>query len=118
MSATLSTMASVNDTTSGVSVSATKTVTATGTALDLRILEIGTDEEEVTISTEIGDCGICFIHNLDSTNYVEVGFSTESYPIKILAGQFALMPIAAATASLFFKANTAACDVKFYCHEA
>lgn len=29
------------------------------TALDLRILEIGTSEEEVTISAEIGDCGLC-----------------------------------------------------------
>ncbi len=118
MSATLSTMSSITDTASGVSVTATKTVAATGTALDLRILEIGTSEEEVTISTEIGDCGLCFIQNLDSTNFVEVGFATGVYPIKILAGQFMLIPLAPAIASLFLKADTAACDVKFYVHEA
>ena len=30
----------------------------------------------------------------------------------------AIIPLAAATSSLFLKADTAACDVKFYVHEA
>lgn len=55
---------------------------------------------------------------LDATNFVEVGFATGVYPIKIPAGQFALIPLAAATASLFLMADTDACDVKFYVHEA
>jgi len=118
MSATLNIMATVNDTTGGVSISANKTIATDGTALDLRILEIGTSEEEVTISAEIGDCGLCVIQNLDATNFVEVGFATGVYPIKIPAGQFALIPLAAATASLFLMADTDACDVKFYVHEA
>ena len=115
---TLSVSASISDSTNGVSTSATKSVTTTGSALDVRILEIGTSEEEVTIATEIGDCGIAFIQNLDSTNYVEVGFLTTETQIKIPAGQFALIPLAPATASLFMKANTDACDVKVYFHEA
>ena len=43
---------------------------------------------------------------------------TGVYPIKIPAGQFALIPLAAATTSLFLMADTDACDVKFYVHEA
>lgn len=55
---------------------------------------------------------------LDATNFVEVGFATGVYPIKLLATQFALLPLAAATASLFLKADTAACNVLVYFHEA
>lgn len=118
MSAILNLNASINDITSGVVLSSNKTVTAAGTSLDLRILEIGTSEEEVTISSEIGDAGIAFVQNLDPTNFVEVGFETGVYPVKLLAGQFALIPLAPETSSLFLKANTSACDVKLYVHEA
>lgn len=115
---TLNISASINDTTNGVNQSANKTVTTTGEGIVQRVLSVGTTEEEVTIATGIGDCGYAMVKNLDATNFVEVGFATGVYPIKIPAGQFALIPLAAATASLFLMADTDACDVKFYVHEA
>lgn len=115
---TLNISASINDTTNGVNQSANKTVTTTGEGIDQRVLSVGTTEEEVTIATGIGDCGYAMVKNLDATNFVEVGFATGVYPIKLLATQFALLPLAAATASLFLKADTAACNVLVYFHEA
>jgi len=118
MSATLNIMATVNDTTGGVSISANKTLQTVGTALDLRILEIGTVEEEIAISSEITSCGLCVIQNMDGENFVDVGFETGVYPIRIPAGLFAIVPLTPATSSLFLQADTGACDVKLYVHEA
>ncbi len=79
MSATLNIMATVNDTTGGVSISANKTIATDGTALDLRILEIGTSEEEVTISAEIGDCGFASMRGAQGAGRPREG-RPASYP--------------------------------------
>ena len=97
------------------------TYTTTGYHEDRRVLSIGTSEESFTISTDIGDAGICYLENLDATNYVSVGFSTGVYGIRLgpsgsgIPAQFALEP---ATATIYLLANTASCNVKIHVAEA
>ncbi len=110
---------SANITSSGdFGVTASNRVTTTGDALDYRRIDATTTEVEHTISASVGDVGIALVKNLDSTNFVDVGFATTVYPIRLLAGQFALMPLTPATASLFVKADTATCEIDIYIREA
>jgi len=54
------------------------------------------------------ETGICFLKNLDDTNYVEIGL-TSSYTIKLLAGECALFR---AAGTLFARANTTAVELE------
>ena len=115
--ATITQTLTINDAGTGIRDSVSKTVTTSGAGASYAVESIGTSEEEYTIPAGIGNAGACKIVNMDATNYVEVGFATGSYPLKILPGTFCLMQLAPATASLFLKANTAACVVSIYVHE-
>jgi len=90
--------------------------TQTGTGQDDRKHTIGTTEESITF-TDIGTNGYVLTHNLDSTNYVEWGFSTGVYGGKMKAGEtagpFRMNP----GATLYLKANTAACKVRVIHYE-
>ena len=108
----------LNDSTIGIQRNETDTITTAGDAIDYRVLGIGTSEEEITLSTEIGNAGYFFVRNMDDENFVDLGFATTVYPIRLLAGHFALIPLTPATASVFAKADTAECSVEFYFHEA
>lgn len=114
----LSIQATINDATTSLNKSATVSVTTTGNSLDFRRLSITTSEVEVTFTTDIGDAGYCWIRNTDDTNFVEAGFATTAYPIKLQAGQVALFPLTPSQGSLFLKADTATCEVEVYVHEA
>ena len=92
-------------------------VTTTNDALDFRRVEIGTGEETHTIDADIGDCGYCFLKNRDATNFVQVGFATTVYNIRLLAGQVAVFPLEPSTSALYLKADTAACEVDIYIRE-
>ena len=75
------------------------------------IQNIGTSEE----SLDTGDLttyGWLYLKNLDDTNYVQVGFSTGVYGIRLEAGEPALFRTEPA-ATVYLKANTAACDVQY-----
>ena len=85
-------------------------VDITGDAFTHEVQEVGTVEEELPQGADLGTPGYCFIKNLDDTNYVEVGL-TGSYTIKLKAGECALFRCAGA--SLYAKANTAACLVEY-----
>ena len=115
--ATISQTITITDSSTGLRDSVSKTVETSGTGTSISVHGIGTSEVEYSVPAEIGNAGLCKIVNMDATNYVEVGFSTGSYPIKILAGGFCLLQIAPATASLFLKANSATCVVSIYIHE-
>ncbi len=78
-------------------------------------LTIGTSEES-TAFPELSTLGWLFMQNLDATNYIEWGFSTGVYGGKLEPGemaQFRLKP----GATLFLKANTAACKCQVYAFE-
>lgn len=79
---------------------------------------IGTTEEQVGPNFgDIGTEGLCIIQNLDSTNYVQVGYSTGVYGQRLRAGGMESAFFLEPGASLFLKANTAACDVRIIVYE-
>jgi len=114
----LTIIATMNDGTNEVNKTKTAAITTTGEGIDYRVVPVTTSEYTFTIDTDIGDAGYCMIINNDATNFVEVGFATTVYPLKVLAGQPAVFPLAAATAALYLKADTATCNVQVYVHEA
>lgn len=68
---------------------------------------IGTSEESLSF-VDVTNNGWVQITNADTTNFVDVGFSTGVYGIRLLAGekaQFRLKP----SATIYIKADTAAC---------
>ena len=79
-------------------------------------LTIGTSEESVAFA-ELGTLGWCIMKNLNATNYVEWGFSTTVYGGRMEAGEtagpFRLNP----GATLYLRANTAACKCVIYAFE-
>lgn len=108
-----------NSTTGGASGLDSISVTTTGNGAWSRKESVATTEEEWTIDANaIGDAGYCVIRNFDPTNYVQVGFATTVYNLRLKAGQCAVLPLEPATASLFLKANTGACVVSVEVIEA
>jgi len=100
-------------------------VTTSGGNIDNRIVSIGTTEEEHVFSTDIGNAGQLYMRNLDNTNYVEWGPTTGAYPFRLSKGTAAqgggpptVLELAPGATSIFLKANTAACRVEIYAHEA
>lgn len=87
-------------------------VDVTGDAFTHEIQEVGTTEEELAQGADLGTPGYLFIKNLDSTNYVEVGSTTGVYDIKLKAGEIALYRHNSAT--IYAKADTAACKVEYW----
>ena len=88
----------------------TLSIDVTGDSFTHQVLSIGTAEEELTQSADLGTPGWCFVKNFDDTNYVEVGL-TGSYTVKVKAGESALFRFDGAT--MYAKANTAACLVEY-----
>jgi hypothetical protein len=69
-----------------------KTITMTGTDLILATQSIGTSAENIN-KGEITTPGMCIMHNLDATNFVEIGHDeTGSFvaDVKIKAGEWNL----------------------------
>ncbi len=95
---------------------ARKTVTQTGVGqFDVKPT-IGTSEESITF-TDIATNGWAMLINMDTTNYVEWGFSTGVYGGKMNpgepAGPFRMKP----GATLYLKADTGACRVRIVMYE-
>ena len=89
-------------------------VTMTGTDLVLATQEIGTSAENIN-KGEVTTPGMCMIHNLDGTNYVEVGHDeTGSFvaDVKVKAGEWAMFRMAQATPQ--GRANTAAVNIEYF----
>lgn len=78
-------------------------------------LTIGTTEESEAFS-ELSTEGWVLMENLDATNYVEWGFATGVYGGRMEPGEPALFRLNP-TATLYLKANTAACKVAIYALE-
>ena len=76
------------------------------------VQNVGTGNETLECyalsNIDAAETGMCFLKNLDATNYVEIGL-TSSYTIKLLAGECALFRAAGA---LFARANTAAVELE------
>ena len=74
------------------------------------MIEVGTAEESVAF-TELTAPGWVTIQNLDTTNFVEWGFSTGVYGGKLMPGDTAGPFRLNTSANLFLKSDTAACRV-------
>ena len=73
--------------------------------------DVGTVEESITSFGDVATEGRAIIHNLDATNFVQIGFATTVYGIRLPAGEWADFRLEPG-ASLFLKSNTAACNVR------
>lgn len=74
------------------------------------VVDVGTSEETISF----GDCvpGFVELVNLDTTNYVQIGFSTGVYGFRLLANGGPALFYLESGATVYAKANTAACKVK------
>lgn len=80
---------------------------------------VGTTEETAGPSFgDIGTEGTFVVHNLDSTNYVQVGFSTGVYGVRLKPDGLPLVGNLEPNATIYLKANTAACNVRIIVYEA
>jgi len=94
-------------------------VTTAGDAFDYRKVNVTQAAEYTfTIDTDVGNAGLCWIYNADATNYIQVGFATTVYYLRILAGQAAVIPLEPGTSALYLRANTADCETEVYVREA
>jgi hypothetical protein len=75
------------------------------------VQEIGTSEESLSTG-DLSTYGWLYLRNLDDTNYVQVGFSTGVYGIRLEPGEPAVFRTEP-TATVYLLANTAACNVQY-----
>ena len=73
---------------------------------------IGTASETVVIGADIVAHGLCFVKNLDATNFIEVGPDSAGIVnfFKLLPGQWAWFPLHP-SATIKAKADTAPCKL-------
>ena len=81
------------------------------------VISVGTAEES-TAFPELTTEGWLWMKNLDTTNYVQWGFSTTVYGGRMKAGETAGPFRMEPALTLFLKANTAACNVAVYGFES
>ena len=113
----LNLVTNLDNTTLQLSHTGNASVTTTGDSMQAAAIEIGTSEETITVSSDIGNAGLFWIENLDATNFIELGFATAVYPLILDPGEAYLMRLAPATATLYLKADTAACNIQFVIYE-
>lgn len=95
----------------------TLTTDQTGNGVDDRTYSVGTTEETITF-TDFTNSGLIGVANEDSTNYVDFGFSTGSYPLQLLKNEAYVFRLSPSTTTLYVRANTAACEVRVFGVEA
>jgi len=71
-------------------------------------ITLGTSEVEIVLSSSIGDAGLCYVmnHAEGAGSYVDIGYSTGSYPNRLYAGEPGAIPLAIDTSSLFVVAGS------------
>ena len=93
------------------SVTYTKSATMVGTDMGSQTQAIGTaSSETLDVPVDVTSPYKLLISNLDTTNYVEMGFVSGTYTMRIPAGETLLMPYVSAT--LYLLANTSSVTVQ------
>ena len=89
-----------------------QSVDVTGSNYAQGTQEIGTSAEAIRLG-DIGTPGYIMAHNLDSTNYIEIGYDDTGFKptVKLKPDEWALFRLAPATPQA--KADTAACDLEY-----
>lgn len=90
----------------------------TGALVYDNTVSVGTTEETAGPSFgDIGTEGLCVVYNLDTTNYVQVGFATTVYGMRLRGASAPAIFFLEPNATLYLKANTAACNVRIIVYE-
>lgn len=93
----------------------TDTITQSANRFFYAVKNVGTTEESIDFSTVgITTNGELMLENMDSTNYVDWGIEAGTYTGILKAGRRAGPFQLAAGATLYLKANTAACNVRIF----
>jgi hypothetical protein len=92
------------------SVTYTKSATMVGTDMGSQTQVIGLTVESLDVPVDVTSPYKLLISNLDNTNYVELGFVSGTYTMRIPAGETLLIPYVSAT--LYLLANTSAVTVQ------
>ena len=92
------------------SVTYTKSATMAGTDMGSQTQSIGTTVEALDVPVDVTAPYKLLIVNLDNTNFVEAGFVSGTYTMRIPAGETMLMPYV--TATLYLKADTSAVTIQ------
>jgi hypothetical protein len=87
-------------------------VDVAGTDYMAKTLSIATSDTSIALA-DIGSPGLLMVKNLDATNFVTLGPSGSTYPIKIAAGDF-IGPVYWNDPEVHLKANTAAVLVELF----
>jgi hypothetical protein len=84
----------------------------TGDKYVSNVQEIGTSAEDLELG-DITSPGYMLIHNLDNTNFIEVGYDDSGFKptVKVPPGEWGVFALAQATPQ--GRANTAACDAEY-----
>lgn len=90
----------------------------TGALVYDNTVSVGTSEETAGPSFgDIGTEGLCVIYNLDATNYVQVGFATGVYGVRLRGGSAPAVFFLEPGSTLYLKANAEACNVRIIVYE-
>jgi len=114
MASEISAAVSLNASKGGATVTAsgTKTADMAGDQMITNVQAVGTSSEALVLG-DVTTLGYLLIKNLDATNYVEVAsdtaFGASDIISKLLAGD--IMLVKSPVATLYVKANTAACNI-------
>jgi hypothetical protein len=92
------------------SVTYTKSATMVGTDMGSQTQVIGLTVESLDVPVDVSSPYKLLISNLDNTNYVEMGFVSGTYTMRIPAGETLLIPYVSAT--LYLLANTSAVTIQ------
>jgi hypothetical protein len=92
------------------SVTYTKSATMVGTDMGSQTQVIGLTVETLDVPVDVTSPYKLLISNLDNTNYVELGFVSGTYTMRIPAGETMLIPYV--SAALYLLANTSAVTVQ------
>ena len=92
------------------SVTYTKSATMVGTDMGSQTQVIGLTVEALDVPVDVTSPYKLLISNLDNTNYVEMGFVSGTYTMRIPAGETLLIPYVSAT--LYLLANTSAVTIQ------
>jgi len=92
------------------SVTYTKSATMAGVDMGSQTQLIGTTVEALSVPVDVNSPYKLLIANLDSTNFVELGFVSGTYTMRVPAGETLLMPYVSAT--LYLKADTSSVTIQ------
>jgi hypothetical protein len=92
------------------SVTYTKSATMVGVDMGSQTQLIGLTVEALDVPVDVSSPYKLLISNLDSTNFVELGFVSGTYTMRIPAGETLLLPYVSAT--LYLKADTSSVTIQ------